>query len=135
MKCFRNIIFGIIILLLLSLPIVIYMANGGASDTILTIMYICFNVITILLIIVFYCFIVKNNYNLIVLPIVFMISPIIFYYELSSMRLFFDIMSCPAGWEIIVIGPTMLYSLPFFVITCIISLIKFIKIKKKANIN
>jgi len=131
MKFIIKLFLGMILLLLLSLPIVIYMANVETFNDISILMYICFNIVTVFFIVVFYRYLSKKYLDFLILPLIFLVSPVLFYEELSSMRFFIDIMSCPAGWEIIAIFPTLFYSLPFFIITCIVSLIIFNKNNQK----
>jgi len=132
MKFIRNSLFGIIILLILSLPIVLYLANIKKINTTVIIMSVIFYVITLVLVLIFYYSKLKNNNNPFVVPVIFIISPVLFYLEFSSMRLFFDIMSCPAGWEIIIMFPALFYSLPLFIITTVVSVIT---IKKQNTTN
>ena len=66
MKVLRNIFLGILIPFVLSFPIVVYLANTGSYDAIVTIMYSILNIITLLLVFVFYnnlCRINCNNYK------------------------------------------------------------------------
>jgi len=129
-KFIRNTFFGIIALIILSLPIVLYLANIEKINTIAIIMSVIFYVISIVLVFIFYYSKLKNNNNPFVVPVVFIISPALFYMEFSSMRLFFDINSCPAGWEIIIMFPALFYSLPLFIITAVVSVIVKLKLKK-----
>ena len=124
-KTIKDFIFGVIILTVIAFPIVMYLANTQEVDDIIVLSYIGFNIITIILIYLYYKFIPRKNSF--ALPLIFMASPVIFFSELALARSFVDINSCPAGWEIWSVFLTFFYSMPFFITTFIISIILLVR--------
>lgn len=86
-----------------------------------------------LLTIVLVCIKYRDKYNLFLLPLSFIPLPFAFYVLLTLARTVFDMKYAdPGGWEILSIADAFVFSLPFFVITLIFSIVFEAK-KKKHN--
>jgi len=105
------------------------MANIQEANIIITLYYVALNVVTIMLVFWYYKIVFKKR-NTFAVPLIFLVSPVVFYYELASMRSFVHITSCPAGWEVWGTLLALIYSFPFFIATSTISIVLFIRRKK-----
>jgi len=90
-------------------------------------------VLTLLMVIVYYRYWNKKISQL-VLPISFIFLPIVLFFVLNAMRLIVHVGSCPAGWEMFALAFAIIYSMPFFILTCVISLIHIFKARNYGTI-
>lgn len=71
-----------------------------------------------------------TKFSVYALPLSFVLLPVLIYYILAGCRLFINVQSCPAGWEILSVVVGIYYSFPFFVITLVFAVIKW---RRKKN--
>jgi len=128
MRFFNSTIFCIAILSILAMPVLLalHYNNWQYIYTLSTAIYIA----TFVLIVVFYWYLAKKI-NPFVLPVSFITFPVTLYFQMTAMRLFLEIRSDPAGWEIFTVFVAIYYSLPFLILTLIISTIYYFKSKKQ----
>ena len=124
MNFFISIAVCCFIFILFSLILIIFYAKIGGMNNVFKKLSILFYVLTFIAIFLYYNY-SNDGINLLTLPILFLVSPMIIYYEMKISRFFIDVQSCPAGYEILSVFVAIYYSLPFFVLTCIISGIIF----------
>jgi len=124
MEFIKMLIIGNLILLLIVLPcLLLYNFVAPPNKTFQYMLLGGMYVFTAILVAIYYCF-WAGRYNLFIAPTVFVTFPFVLYFAMTQVRLFIKIQSCPAGWEIWAVILAIIYSLPFFAITMVASVLK-----------
>jgi len=134
MKKFLSFIGGVVLLVLgltvFTTAFLLFMQSGLVGGLLVNLLGAVLSIVSIFLIYLFYRRLVGKIISFI-LPVSLLIFPFFLLRAMTASRAFFDIMSCPAGWEMSAVVIAIFCAWPASLITLIISVIGVIKTKRK----